>query len=66
MKYIISIIALLTLTACSSAPKVAEVNQPQPTVIVIHTQPQYIQAPPTVQYYSVPGKYYHNPAVPRY
>jgi starvation-inducible outer membrane lipoprotein len=68
MKKFISILAVvITMTACSSAPKVAEQQyQPQPTVVVIHAGPQPYYAPPPVQYYSIPGKYYHNPALPRY
>lgn len=66
-KLFVLLVLSLTLAACGSSPKVAEQQQPQqPTIVIINagSQPQY--APPSTQYYVIPGKYYHNPALPRY
>lgn len=68
MKKLFTLMAIIScLTACSSAPKVVEQPyQQQPAVVIIHSSQQPYYAPPSVQYYAIPGKYYQNPALPRY
>lgn len=65
-KLFVLLVLSLALAACGSSPKVAEQQPQQPTIVIINagSQPQY--APPSTQYYVIPGKYYHNPALPRY